>query len=443
MVETFVGPKSHVFKTLFLQMSNNLKVMSHCHVIGWNMDCNLVQALWDSGNFTFISSGVSEDSGVAQLFLSFRQRTTMNTIKSQLEQLGACEVVLSSSENDGGKFAGTALYSVQEMAKKNGCTGLVLGECGSLIAKRAQEKRLDEQKAAAAEEHMFDAKTAEAMKMSMNDIKEGQAALKQDVTQISERMASHEDIHGLRQDSVNVLCDMEKRLLQSQDTTVELQKTVKQLQMALDKAQSSEDKTKETLLSTIEHLTDEQAKNNRQAVMLAKLNQNNALQKLKIDTLETSKKRLELENTKLKTTLSGLQDLQTLRQDMGSIKTFLETTMGAKFETMQTTMGAKFEMMQTSMGAKFEMMQTTMHQETGDVKALLKTVGDKINGQGDKLERLQTQGDNLTNVTGRIEMMHAVAFTNCNTYADAEKQVRDEVEGRKKRQYSQMMEEED
>ena len=40
--------------------------------------------------------------------------------------------------------------------------------------------------------------------------------------------------------------------------------------------------------------------------------------------------------------------------------------------------------------AKFEMMQTTMHQKTGEVKALLKTVGDKINGQGDKLERLQT-----------------------------------------------------
>jgi hypothetical protein len=102
---------------------------------------DLVQRLWDSDLYSFVAYGISENLGVAQLFLDFKKRTYTHALTAQMEALGSTEISIMTFANDGGRLAGSALNSVHKIGRKEECVGGAFGVCGATLVKRAEEKR--------------------------------------------------------------------------------------------------------------------------------------------------------------------------------------------------------------------------------------------------------------------------------------------------------------
>lgn len=115
-----------------------------CHITCWNIGHQCAEELWKSYLFSFVAYSVSQALGAGQLFLVCKKKTYTNTLKTHLEALGASEVMIMTSGNDGGKYAGRALFSVQQLGEKSGYVGGSFGVCSKavvLCAKRHFEQQ--------------------------------------------------------------------------------------------------------------------------------------------------------------------------------------------------------------------------------------------------------------------------------------------------------------
>ena len=106
---------------------------------------DIVQRLWDSGLYSFVAYGVSENLGAAQLFLDFKKRTYTHALTVEMEALGCTEISITTFANDGGKLAGSALNSVHKIGRREQYVGGVFGACRRTILKRAHMKRAEEE----------------------------------------------------------------------------------------------------------------------------------------------------------------------------------------------------------------------------------------------------------------------------------------------------------
>ena len=336
------------FWFLFWQ-AENIRV-NQCHVMSWNTDLDNVKQMWDTQQFSHIAYSISETLGTAQLFLDFRKQTYTGGLKTQMESLGCTEISVTTFGNDGGKMAGCALNSVQKAGEREQHSHGSFGECKAAVMKAAQEKRKEDEQKAKEDRAEEAAKTAAAISASMGVLVEG-------VAQIGEQMVTHDDVQGLRSDSVDAMRDLDQRFKETQQALHESQKseaetkrvlqqaqkseadTKRVLQQALDKSQHAEGETKKSLQSTQRHLTDEQEKNQRQKKMISILNQKKDDAESNINTLKRAKSGLETENAELKTKLSNLRSLQTMQDDVR----FLKIGMGMISEQITTKFKAQDE----------------------------------------------------------------------------------------------------
>ena len=350
------------FWFLFWQ-AENIRV-NQCHVMSWNTDLDNVKQMWDTQQFSHIAYSISETLGTAQLFLDFRKQTYTGGLKTQMESLGCTEISVTTFGNDGGKMAGCALNSVQKAGEREQHSHGSFGECKAAVMKAAQEKRKEDEQQAKEDRAEEAAKTAAAISASMGVLVEG-------VAQIGEQMVTHDDVQGLRSDSVDAMRDLDQRFKETQQALHESQKaeaetkrvlqqaqkseaetkrvlqqaqkseadTKRVLQQALDKSQHAEGETKKSLQSTQRHLTDEQEKNQRQKKMISILNQKKDDAESNINTLKRAKSGLETENAELKTKLSNLRSLQTMQDDVR----FLKIGMGMISEQITTKFKAQDE----------------------------------------------------------------------------------------------------
>jgi len=335
----------------------------------------------DTEHFSYIAYTISETLGTAQLFLDFKKRTYTSALKLQMENLGCTEVSVVTFGNDGGKLAGRALYSVQKLGERAQYVHGSFGACKPSVMNTAQEKRKEDEQQARVDRTEEAAKTAAAVKASMIDLNkkqdmlaEGQTSLQQGVTQIGEQMVRHEDVQGLRSDSVDAIRDLEKRFK-------ETQQALQQSQRALKNSQRAEAETKKALQESGKHLTDEQNKNSRQGVMLARLNAQIKDTDSTVSALQKAKSKLETENAQLKTKLSNLQNLQTMQEDVRSLK---------------------------------KRMSMISEQLTDNFKAQdekFKAQDDKFKTQDEKQDEILQQGADIMATAKRIETMHEVAFS--------------------------------
>jgi chromosome segregation ATPase len=350
--------------------------VSQCHAMSWNTNLDIVKQMWDTGHFSFIAYSISEALGTAQLFLDFRKRTYTSALKTQMESLGCTEVSVTVFGNDGGKLAGSALFSVQKAGEREQHVYGTFGECKSAVMKAAQDKRKEDEQRAKEDRAEEAVKTAAAVKASLGDLNAKQEML------VEGQASLHNDVQGLRSDSVDAMRDLEKRFKEVQQALLQTQKALKTSQRA--EAETSK------------HLTEEQGKNHRQAVMLAKLNAQIKETDGTVGTLQKANSKLETENAKLKVKLSNLTTMQTMQDDVR----FLRTNMSLISEHIS----AKFD----AQDAKFKT-------------------------QDEKQDDILRQGADIMAAAKRIETMHDVAFSGGEASCSSGEECDDEGSNNRKR----------
>ena len=210
-------------------------------------------------------------------------------------------------------------------------------------------------------------------------------------------MVTHNDVQGLRSDSVDAMRDLGKRFKETQQALLLTQK-------ALKNSQRAEADTKKALQESGKHLTEEQGKNHRQAVMLAKLNLQIKETDGTVDTLQKAKSKLETENAKLKVKLSNLNSLHVMQEDM----CFLKANMRVISEHITEQFKAQDENFKAQLSEKF-------------------------NTQDEKQDDILRQGADIMAAAKRIETMHDVAFSGGEASCSSGEECDDEGSNKKRR----------
>jgi hypothetical protein len=212
----------------------------------------------------------------------------------------------------------------------------------------------------------------------------------QGVTQIGEQMVTHDDAQGLRSDSVDAMRDLEKRFKETQQALQQSQRAEADTKRDLKHSQRAEAETKKALQESGKHLTDEQNKNHRQGVVLARLNAEIKDTYDIVCTLRKAKSKLETENAQLETKLSDLQTLQTMQEDVH----FLRMSMGVISEQVTNrTMQEDVRFLKLNMGMIIEQLTN------------------KFKAQDEKQDEILLQGAGIMATVKRIGTLYDVAFS--------------------------------
>ena len=173
--------------------------MKRCYVLIFSSGQSLVENL-TTNQFMLLTH--NEETGVAECFMEFSEQVRSNTVRDMVAELGAfCISVVTFPKNDADLSAASAVNRVRDVAKSDGFVEVMRGTCTPRLMKKA-----DELAAAEAEERIkaagkeFDEKTAAAIKMSVDETKDGVAriasgmATKDGVAQIASGMATKDGV---------------------------------------------------------------------------------------------------------------------------------------------------------------------------------------------------------------------------------------------------------
>jgi hypothetical protein len=163
-------------------------------------------------------------TGFAEGFVEFEEKVWSNRLEEHLSQQGAaCIDFVTFQHNDGNESAGAAMARIWMAAKKPGFEQIAQGDCNPRLLAKAKELEEKYKKEAQGRDIRFDEKTQEAMRLSLQEIKDKMVT--------KEELAK--TIQASSQDTIRVL----DRINDVQNTVVQEQSALDRL---MDKADHSE-----------------------------------------------------------------------------------------------------------------------------------------------------------------------------------------------------------
>jgi DNA repair exonuclease SbcCD ATPase subunit len=163
-------------------------------------------------------------TGFAEGFVEFEEKVWSNRLEEHLSQQGAaCIDFVTFQHNDNNESAGAALARVWMAANKPGFEQIAQGDCNPRLLAKAKELEEKYKKEAQGRDIHFDEKTQEAMRLSLQEIKDKMVT--------KEELAK--TIQASSQDTIKVL----DRITDVQNTVVQEQSAIDRL---MDKADHSE-----------------------------------------------------------------------------------------------------------------------------------------------------------------------------------------------------------
>jgi hypothetical protein len=163
-------------------------------------------------------------TGFAEGFVEFTEQVTSDKLDTYLGQQGAaCITLLTFQHNDNNESAGAALARIWMAAKEPGFELITQGDCNPRLLAKAKELEEKYKKEAQGRDIRFDEKTQEAMRLSLQEIKDKMVT--------KEELAK--TVQASNQDTNKVL----DRINDVQNTVVQEQSALDRL---MDKADHSE-----------------------------------------------------------------------------------------------------------------------------------------------------------------------------------------------------------
>jgi len=193
------------------------------------------------------------------------------------EQGAACITILTFQNNDNNQSAGAALARVWKAGKQPGFEQVTRGNCNAKLLAKAQEMVKEDEKNQAAAGQLFDAKTQECIKLSLETM-QATMVTKDDLTKMDEtldelnfKLATKDDLTKMDKITQQHMDDIKKSLTDS--LTAEFSKTITNQAQTITALQDTVEKLENIIITKDRDNQTLEDKNYSQRCVLARLNQ--------------------------------------------------------------------------------------------------------------------------------------------------------------------------